>query len=190
TPRVGTVQHLELEAQVQASDSTMKRIIEDWLIPIAQLLGVTAAIAAYNIGACALGRFFLDHFHIWDRQIPTDASHINKYAELFAALLASCLSTPVAFGLIFMLFIYVDEFLDRLEIKFQFLDDATVSTMIIITFLTEWSLIPVAAAIFHPRFHSVNPVSLLGVYGFGTLVLLPLSILLASFGFVLWRLKN
>ncbi|KAH8795133.1 hypothetical protein DL96DRAFT_1723785 [Flagelloscypha sp. PMI_526] len=179
TPRVGTTQQRDPET-LRLTGSRVKYRIQEALSMIAWLLGFTAVSAAYHVGACALGRFFLDHFNLWERKIPSNASPLNKHAELLAALLASCLSTPVAVGLLYAL-LAVDNVIDRRRTKFLFLNN--VSDAVFYVILTEWSLLPVSGLILHPRLEYVNPVSILGVYWFGSLVLLPISIPLACLGY-------
>ncbi|KAH8813667.1 hypothetical protein DL96DRAFT_1685035 [Flagelloscypha sp. PMI_526] len=94
------------QAQINQPSKTagiLSQLWRDWIKFISWLLGITLAFTVYNIGACALGRFLLDHFHLWDRNIPPDASELNKHAELIAALLASWLSTLAAIGVIIIL---------------------------------------------------------------------------------------
>ncbi|KAH8813668.1 hypothetical protein DL96DRAFT_1715983 [Flagelloscypha sp. PMI_526] len=181
TPKQGTLQHRELEALVPPYSryAAVKGFLNDWLAPIGWVLGITIFSAAYNIGACALGRFFLDQFHLWDRRIPSEASSLDKHAELYAALLAGCVSTPVAIGLLIMFFM-IDDILDRrFNMNFQFL--SSLSRIVALIVAIEWTFLPICAAIIHPRYKYVNPISILGVYWFGSLFLLPLSIPLAWF---------
>ncbi|KAH8824037.1 hypothetical protein DL96DRAFT_1818736 [Flagelloscypha sp. PMI_526] len=187
TPREGTIQHHELGTlYVPYSRSRVNAFINDWLIPIAWLLPVTAAIAAYNIGVCALGRFFLDHFHLWNRRISSSASSLDKHAELLAVLLAGCLSTPVTLGLALAIF-EVEDMLERKGRRIEILDSMVKA--VVVLFFVNWILVPISGAILHPRYQYVTPVSLLGVYWFGNLVLLPLSVPLAWFGCSLLREK-
>ncbi|KAH8795132.1 hypothetical protein DL96DRAFT_1300887 [Flagelloscypha sp. PMI_526] len=195
TPKAGTIQHPAL-SPIYSPRSTSSQLWRDWIKFISWLFGITLAFTVYNIGACALGRFLLDHFHLWDRNIPSDASELNKHAELLAALLASWLSTLAAIGVIIILVRYIDRWIRRIQRqyigrrrrKFQFGDHYW--TIVVVVLLSEWSLLPIAGAMLHPRFHYVDPVSLLGVYGFGNLALLPLSIPLGSFGWWAWRRRN
>ncbi|KAH8795129.1 hypothetical protein DL96DRAFT_1690426, partial [Flagelloscypha sp. PMI_526] len=113
----------------------------------------------------------LDHFRLWDRVIPPDVPKIERHAELIAALLAGWLSSPVAIGLLLILRFGVDSWLRRAELKFRFLDH--ISTVVVVVLLSEWSLLLVAGAMLHPRFHYVDPISLLGIYCFGSLLLVP-----------------
>ncbi|KAH8813666.1 hypothetical protein DL96DRAFT_1757537 [Flagelloscypha sp. PMI_526] len=115
-PRGGTIQQRVLESlrPPYPRFAAAKGFMDEWVLSIAWVFG-----AAYNIGACALGRSFLDHFHIWDRRIPADASSLDKRAELFAALIASCLSTSVVTVLTAALSV-IDEVLDRRGKRFQF----------------------------------------------------------------------
>ncbi|KAH8795131.1 hypothetical protein DL96DRAFT_1723782 [Flagelloscypha sp. PMI_526] len=185
-PRGGTLQQGELESlhPPYPRFAAVKEFIDEWMLPIAWIIGFTALGAAYNIGACALGRFFLDHFHLWNRIIPADASSLDKRAEYFAGLIASCLSIPVATVLIAALFV-MEDVLDRRGKRFRPL--ASLSNIVILITFTEWCLLPVSGAIIHTRFYYVNPISLMGVYWFGSLVLLPVSIPVAFL--IFWLLR-
>ncbi|KAH8795137.1 hypothetical protein DL96DRAFT_1567776 [Flagelloscypha sp. PMI_526] len=180
TPKQGTVQQRDLETLLPQYPRyiSVKHFYEDWIGPFCIVLAITAFSAAFNIGACALGRFFLDHFHLWDRRIPSEASSLDKHAELFAAVLASCLSTLVAIGL-FVIFIKADDIFKRWKMNFRFLNFP--SSLLVLLVLIEWAFLPVSGAIIHPKYQYVNPVSMLGVYWFGHLPLLPLSIPLVWF---------
>ncbi|KAH8813674.1 hypothetical protein DL96DRAFT_501016 [Flagelloscypha sp. PMI_526] len=184
TPRQGTIQHREIETPVPPYSryTAVKNFLDDWLVPISWILAFTILCAAYNIGACALGRFFLDHFHLWDRRIPSEASSLDKHAELLAALLASCLSTPIAIGLL-VVFSKADDIYDRREMRFKFLN--SLSSIVVFIVLTEWAFLPVSGVILHPRYQYVNPISILGVFWFGNIPLLPLSISLAWFVYLI-----
>ncbi|KAH8824039.1 hypothetical protein DL96DRAFT_1616159 [Flagelloscypha sp. PMI_526] len=189
TPRAGTIQHSELEPLYPSykPQSRVKQLVKEWLIPLAWVLAITLAAAAYNIGACALGRIFLDHFHLWDRRIPSNASSLDKYAELYAPLLASCLSAPVSLGLMYAIF-NVEDMISRRYGRFTIV--TSLFQLAVLVILVEWTLIPISAAIIHPRYQYVNPASILGVYWFGNLVLLPLSTPSAYFGYLFLRGKD
>ncbi|KAH8813665.1 hypothetical protein DL96DRAFT_1625068 [Flagelloscypha sp. PMI_526] len=184
TPRVGTIQHSDLE-RVYIHHSAMSQFWREWGTFIAWLFGITLGFTAYNIGACALGRFFLDHFHIWDRTMPPYASEIDRHAELIAALVASWLSTPGALGLLVILFTVDDWLRIEMKAKFQFID--YFSTIVVVTLLTEWSFLLVAGAMLRPRFHYINLVALQGVYWFGSLILLPVSIPIIALSYRAWN---
>ncbi|KAH8829783.1 hypothetical protein DL96DRAFT_1590395 [Flagelloscypha sp. PMI_526] len=183
TPKPGNVQHHDLEA-IRTNHPTAYENWRDWVEIIAWLVGFTATAAGYNIAACALGRFFLDHFRLWDRVIPSGVSEIDKYAELIAALLSSWLSTPLAAGLIYVLYFPVEDWLRRRRPTFRIPDGFR--PLFSIVLLIEWSLLPVSGAILHPRFHYVDPVSLLGAYFFGSLLLIPWLGPLIWFGYRAW----
>ncbi|KAH8829786.1 hypothetical protein DL96DRAFT_1590413 [Flagelloscypha sp. PMI_526] len=187
TPKPGNTQHHDLEA-IHINRSTAREDWREWAELISWLVGITATITGYNIGACALGRFFLDHFRLWDRIIPTGVSEIDKHAELIAALLAGCLSAPLAIGIVFVLYFYVEDWLERRHSKFEIPDGFP--PIIFIVLLTEWSLLPTAGAMLHPRFQYVDPVSLLGVYFFGSLLLIPWLGPLTWFGYRAWHKRH
>ncbi|KAH8813652.1 hypothetical protein DL96DRAFT_500483 [Flagelloscypha sp. PMI_526] len=184
TPKPGTIQHPELE-HIYISRTRAQRFWRNWVVPIAWLLGITLAFTSYNIGAGALGRFMLDHFRLWNRVIPLDTPKLDRHAELIAALLASWLSSPVAIGLLLILHFGVDRWLRRIELKFRFLDH--ISTVVVVVLLSEWSLLLVAGAMLHPRFQYVDPVSLLGIYCFGSLLLIPPLGSLVGIGCRAWQ---
>ncbi|KAH8824036.1 hypothetical protein DL96DRAFT_1818735 [Flagelloscypha sp. PMI_526] len=188
TPRVGTIQHPELGTlHTPYVKSRVNTVIREWTIFLLWLLGITAAVVTYNIGACALGRFFLDHFHLWNRRIPSSASSLDKHAELLGVLLAGCLSTPLTLELILAIF-KVEDISRRRGGTVEIIDSSDKAVALLI--FVDWTLIPISGAIIHPRYQYVNPVSLLGVYWFGNVVLLPLSGPLACFGYLFLREKS
>ncbi|KAH8804092.1 hypothetical protein DL96DRAFT_1686755 [Flagelloscypha sp. PMI_526] len=144
-----------------------KQRVKEWLVPLAWVLAITVAAAAYNIGACALGRFSLDHFHLWNRRIPSNASSLDKHTELYAALLATCLSAPVSLGLIYAIF-NTEAIISRRYWRFTIVTSLFQLAGLIV--LVEWNLIPISAAIIHPKYQYVNSVSILGckeiIYGY------------------------
>ncbi|KAH8824038.1 hypothetical protein DL96DRAFT_1713394 [Flagelloscypha sp. PMI_526] len=185
TPRAGTMKHDELRTlYAPYSRPKVDVFIDGWLIPIAWLFLVAVVIAAYNVGVCALGRFFLDHFHLWNRGIPSSASSRDKHAELFAVLLAGCLSFPIFLALT-LASLKFEVVLERRGRRVEILD--TRKAVALQVFI-NWIFVPVSGAIIHPRYQYTNPISILGVYWFGNLVLLPLSVPLAWFGY--WLLRD
>ncbi|KAH8834698.1 hypothetical protein DL96DRAFT_1701727 [Flagelloscypha sp. PMI_526] len=174
TPREGTVQHQDLEALPPYSKSGI------WFHygkPTASILAWIAGVCAYNVSTCALGRFFLDHFHLWTRIIPSDAPTLDKHAELIVALLAGCLSIPLTI----LTYVIVDD-LDRMlwvqGYRFQFTNiDNIIVWILVVALLT---LFPATAALIHLKFHHVTPVSTLAVFGFGSLITLPSSLALIA----------
>ncbi|KAH8813655.1 hypothetical protein DL96DRAFT_1715971 [Flagelloscypha sp. PMI_526] len=190
TPKPGTIQQPDLGYIYipRIPRTRAQRFWSEWGDLTVWLLGITLAFTSYNIGAYALGRFFLDHFHLWNRVIPSDASKFDKHGELIAAFLAGWLSTPAALGLLNILAHGVDEWLERRKIRFRFLDH--LSAIVVAVLLTEWSILLATGAMLHPRFRYVDPVSLFGVYWFGSLLLMPTLGSLAALGYGAWRKRR
>jgi hypothetical protein len=94
----------------------------------------------------------------------------------------------VGIGLFFVMAYGVDEWLRHRRIRFRFLDH--LSTIVVVILLTEWSILLVAGAMLHPRFRYVDPVSLFGIYWFGSLLLIPPLGSLAGLGYRVWRTRR
>ncbi|KAH8824910.1 hypothetical protein DL96DRAFT_1682129 [Flagelloscypha sp. PMI_526] len=170
TPRDGTHQHPELESLPPRISLLMKwqAITGIDIEFILWLLGLDAILCAYNIVACVLGRFFLDHFHLWKQSIPPDARSIDKYGELIAAFLAGCLSLPATLGLVYMC-LRIDDMLDAQGKRFQILGHDILPFALILFMI--FSMVPIAGAIVHPGLHYVKADSMLAVYWFGSLLI-------------------
>ncbi|KAH8824911.1 hypothetical protein DL96DRAFT_1611256 [Flagelloscypha sp. PMI_526] len=184
TPREGTLQHRDLES---LSPRPFFRLPK-WLASIDvefvnSFFFFFVAVSIYNTVACALGRFFLDHFHLWNRTIPPDARSLDKHGELVAAFLASCLSLIATVAILYLC-TFLDDVLRVRGKNFEILThNPSILGIIIFSVVT---MVPVAGAIIHPGLHYVNPVSMLAVYGFGSVLLIPSLALL--FVIVVWTL--
>ncbi|KAH8813684.1 hypothetical protein DL96DRAFT_1625114 [Flagelloscypha sp. PMI_526] len=180
TLRGGTVQHQDLGALPLPPGPPYlkyKYIWDDYGKPTAWTLAITTAICTYNVSACALGRFFLDHFHLWNRTMPPDVPNIEKHAEPIVALLAGALSPPLTF-LIFSILFLIDDIILVRGYKFRILDVYGMLVWIFIVAL--FSLLPAMAALIHLKFLHVTPLTTLAVFGFGSLVIFPSFALLGS----------
>ncbi|KAH8834696.1 hypothetical protein DL96DRAFT_1701725 [Flagelloscypha sp. PMI_526] len=193
TPQEGTIQHQDLEAlQLPPHSKPVKSWLTTYSLKLispsrneggsttrttALILACIAGVCAYNISTCALGRFFLDHFHLWTRTMSPDAPTVEKHAELIVALLAGCVSVPLTI----LTFAIVDDLDRELWIqgwRFQIMNIHNIIIWIFVVVLI--SVLPTIAAMIHLKFHHVTPVSTLAVFGFGSLITLPLSIALIA----------
>ncbi|KAH8813707.1 hypothetical protein DL96DRAFT_1820965 [Flagelloscypha sp. PMI_526] len=172
TPKAGTLQQVDLETPHQENRlPSMSPLIVGIIVS-------TAVFCGYNIAACALGRFMLDNYHIWAWTIPSTASSIEKHAELIVAFVGSWLSTPATMGAL-VVYAKIDDVLVRRGSPSRVNDYALFWLYVLVT----WTMLVVLGAAFHPRFVHVTAGSMLGVYGFGNLILLPA---LALFGGTVW----
>ncbi|KAH8813698.1 hypothetical protein DL96DRAFT_1625165 [Flagelloscypha sp. PMI_526] len=169
---VGTVQQPDLEALVY---SHKEGWVSKFFWRTTFIIFIIAFFGGYNTAACALGRFMLDHFHLWNRTIPTDLAGIDKHAELIAAFVSGCLATLVALGILFPLG-WIDGQLKKREVKYRFLHHNY--TVVWAGIFASLGGLTVTGEIFHPRFQHISIVSMLGVYGFGNLLILPTLALL------------
>ncbi|KAH8813695.1 hypothetical protein DL96DRAFT_1625161 [Flagelloscypha sp. PMI_526] len=168
TPKAGTIRQQDLEILPRRSKNDWR---SQYLVPTLWLTLFTGAFCGYNVAACALGRFLLDHFHLWKRTIPSDTPSIEKHAELIAAFVAGFLATPTAFGF-FSALTWVDKELMRRKVKYQFLLQSYASFWAEV-FMVDLVAVTVTGAIFHSRFRQMGAVSILAVFGFGSLLLVP-----------------
>ncbi|KAH8813697.1 hypothetical protein DL96DRAFT_1625164 [Flagelloscypha sp. PMI_526] len=165
--KAGTLRESDLESLKQSSPAK-KRWIPKKLKPTFWITLFTASCCGYNVVACTIGRFLLDHFRLWKWTIPFDTPSIEKHVELIAAFVAGCLATPATFGLLFIL-ISVDDQLKKREVKYQFSDHGY--HLIWPPIFVNLVLVIVAGAMFHPQFRYAGAVSILAVYGFGCLLI-------------------
>ncbi|KAH8796849.1 hypothetical protein DL96DRAFT_1643354 [Flagelloscypha sp. PMI_526] len=166
TPHPGTIQEPDLENIYQPPK---RRWPFDLLLSI-QIVEISIGSCIHNVACCALGRFMLDHFHLWNSRwiIPPDAPSIEKHAELIPAFVAGCLAGPATYGGA----VAADSFIIALrkrhvQIRIPRGDGGVWA----IYLLSLWILMAVIGAILHPRFRYVNVGSILGVFGFGNLFL-------------------
>ncbi|KAH8813701.1 hypothetical protein DL96DRAFT_1716008 [Flagelloscypha sp. PMI_526] len=85
TPRAGTLHQSDIETLHRPYKSPYKGWVQEYLVPFLWVNLYTTASSCYNVGACALGRFMLDHFHLWKQTIPLHTSGVSRHAELIAA---------------------------------------------------------------------------------------------------------
>ncbi|KAH8817752.1 hypothetical protein DL96DRAFT_1623242, partial [Flagelloscypha sp. PMI_526] len=137
-----------------------------------QFTAITLLISGYNVAACALGRFFLDHFHLWRWSVPAGVTGFDKHAELVTAFVSSVIATPATIGVFWVVILILHE-IEKRGVIFQFSDRSLLWIYIVVT----WVLLALMGTAFHPRFQHITTVSMLAVYGFGNLLLL-LSIVL------------
>ncbi|KAH8813704.1 hypothetical protein DL96DRAFT_1716011 [Flagelloscypha sp. PMI_526] len=175
TPSAGTSKQPDIETPYRPYKRPYRGWVHEYLVPILWVSFYTTVSSGYNVGACALGRFMLDHLHLWEWSIPLDTPSINKHAELIAACVAGCLASLATIGVVLILF-WLDRHLKKRGVKFQFGD--SVYTMIWAHVIINWVLVVLAGLMFHPRFQDVNALSMLAIYGFGNLLLLPTLYLL------------
>ncbi|KAH8796841.1 hypothetical protein DL96DRAFT_1689011 [Flagelloscypha sp. PMI_526] len=166
TPHPGTVRQLDVETIYppprQESPSNLKLIV--------QLIEISISSCVHTITCCALGRFLLDHFHLWHARwtVPPDAPSIEKHAELIAAFLAGCLAGPGTYGVAIVVDA-IDTEIRRRRPLMRLPETALVLWGIY--FFALWTLLVITGAILHTRFRYLTVGSILGVYGFGSLIL-------------------
>ncbi|KAH8813702.1 hypothetical protein DL96DRAFT_1820962 [Flagelloscypha sp. PMI_526] len=188
TPKEGTLQQPDLEALSHPYQSR-ESWVSEYLIPLLWILLYLTGFGGYNVAAGALGRFMLDHFHLWNQTIPSNTAGIDKHGELIAALVAGCLAPPMTVWIMVIL-ILVDDQLRKRDVKFQFGDDAGFRAVVWISVFANWVGIIMTGAMFHPRFQHVKVASMLAIYGFGNLLLLPTLRLLVGMTLGSLRLWN
>ncbi|KAH8796823.1 hypothetical protein DL96DRAFT_1643301 [Flagelloscypha sp. PMI_526] len=187
TPYLGTIQHPDIESLI-VYRPPKRQCPYDLQLPLI-LLEINVASCIHTITCCALGRFMLDHFHLWRSTwiIPSDAPGIEKHAELIAALLAGSLAGPGLYG-----GGHVADAMISAELDKRFRDLRRRTRIPIgniplwgVYFLILWALLAITGAVLHPRFHYLTAGSILGVYGFGALFLF-----LPSFGLALFVIER
>ncbi|KAH8813705.1 hypothetical protein DL96DRAFT_1716012 [Flagelloscypha sp. PMI_526] len=204
TPKSGTIQQPDLEAlyipykkvffqprlcalEIDVVYLQTRSKITDNVRFYLWVLFITGLFCGYNIAACALGRFLLDHFHLWKWTIPSDAPSIERHAELIAAFLATFLATPTMV-VVFLFLIWADHRLEDRDVNYQFQDHSY--SLVGAYVFANWAMMIVTGAMFRPRFHHISVASILGVYGFGNLLLLPACGIFMIISFVsydLWK---
>ncbi|KAH8813696.1 hypothetical protein DL96DRAFT_1625163 [Flagelloscypha sp. PMI_526] len=182
TPRAGTHQEQDLE---NLYTPYKKSWVSKYLKPTFWVVVFTVICCGYNIAACAIGRFFLDFFRLWKSTIPQGTPGIDKHAELIAAFVAGCLATPATFGFLRVL-VRIDELLKKQGVDYQLLDHS--KTILWSYVFMTWVLVLVTGAVFHLRFQHVSVVTMLAVFGFGSLLLVPTIGLLMVLVFGSWTL--
>ncbi|KAH8831831.1 hypothetical protein DL96DRAFT_1589137 [Flagelloscypha sp. PMI_526] len=176
TPYPGTVQQLDVENIYPLPKSQWRYRMRT----IIAVIEISIGSCAHTITCCALGRFMLDHFHLWHTRwsIPPDAPNIEKHAELIAAFLAGSLAGPGTYGGA-VVFVAID---DELQRRWPQIRIPTSSWVLwAIYFFVLWTLLVITGAVLHLRFSYLTVGSTLGVYGFGSLLLFLPSLGLAMF---------
>ncbi|KAH8796837.1 hypothetical protein DL96DRAFT_1643326 [Flagelloscypha sp. PMI_526] len=165
TPKAGTVRQPDVEV---LSSPSKKEWFKD--LPLTIWLALLSAVSCvYCIISCALGRFFLDHFHLWPSRytVPSDAPSLDKHAELIAALVAGCLTGPATFGAIILFYLFGDILIPR-----HMPSVLGRLPLLGICFFVILVLLAILGAMFHMRFRYLTVVTILATYGFGSLFLL------------------
>ncbi|KAH8796877.1 hypothetical protein DL96DRAFT_1010581 [Flagelloscypha sp. PMI_526] len=150
TPYPGTVQQPDVENIYQPP----KRRRTADLKLIVQLMEISISSCVHGVTCCALGRFMLDHFHLWQSRwiIPPGVPSIEKHAELIAAFLAGCLTGPATYGAALGGYSLVSEFRRRFpNMRFRvgirvpyFLSNMPIW---IIYFFVLWTLLAITGAL-------------------------------------------
>ncbi|KAH8810476.1 hypothetical protein DL96DRAFT_1627295 [Flagelloscypha sp. PMI_526] len=127
----------------------------------------------------------LDHFHLWKSNwiIPSDAPSIEKHAELIAAFMAGSLAGPALYGGGHVAIAMIPNVLEGWFRKLRNRTRIPISDLPLWTwyFFVLWSLLAIIGALLHLRFRYLTVGSVLGVYGFGALILFLPSLALALF---------
>ncbi|KAH8823384.1 hypothetical protein DL96DRAFT_272342 [Flagelloscypha sp. PMI_526] len=172
TPRPGTVQQ-DLESLPVSKPKRKSHLLPH--------LSWAVGTIVFSVASCALGRYMLDHYAIWDQPIPQ-----NSHGELISAAVAGCfISTAME----------LVNFVDNKLVYYKWYPDFTtfwaLVYVLVVTTCTTCVAVVVAAAIVHPfdNFWYVTPPRLLAVYAFGSIILLPSvagAILLSAFCYGAW----
>ncbi|KAH8796836.1 hypothetical protein DL96DRAFT_1009556 [Flagelloscypha sp. PMI_526] len=188
TPYPGTIQQPDIDSIYPPTKTRGKFNLR----LIVQLVEISAGSCAHTVTCCALGRFMLDHFHLWHSRwiIPPNAPNIEKHAELIAAFMAGCLTGPAIYGAVVGASFFFSELRSRFprlraRLRFRIPYPFSDSPIWILYFFVLWTLLAVTGAILHPRFQYLTVGSVLAVYGFGSLLLFP-----PSFSLTLYIIYN
>ncbi|KAH8800123.1 hypothetical protein DL96DRAFT_1637024 [Flagelloscypha sp. PMI_526] len=183
TPHSGTIQHPDIESLTVYRPPKRQCPFDIKLYLI--LFEISVGSCLHTITCCALGRFMLDHFHLWKSNwiIPSDAPGIEKHAELIAAFMAGSLAGPTLYGgghvAVALIPTKIEAWYSNLRNRTQIpISDLPLWTWY---FFVLWSLLVVTGALLHLRFRYLTVGSVLGVYGFGALFLFLPSLALALF---------
>ncbi|KAH8796834.1 hypothetical protein DL96DRAFT_1643319 [Flagelloscypha sp. PMI_526] len=182
TPYPGTIRQPDVENIYQPPKSRRKYDLR----LIVQLMEISTSSCVHAVTCCALGRFMLDHFRLWGSRwiIPPDAPSIDKHAELIAAFMAGSITGPAWYGTAIGGYFVYSELCSRYpNLRGRIRIPAPFDLVFIwaLYFVVLWTLLVIIGAILHPRFHYLTVGSVLAVYGFGGLLLLPPSLALALY---------
>ncbi|KAH8813663.1 hypothetical protein DL96DRAFT_1625064, partial [Flagelloscypha sp. PMI_526] len=139
----------------------------------AMLSVIMAIVISYNLIACSFGRHILSRYRLWEGTIPPDAD--SKAGYLIAATVAGILAGVSIFPL-FIAFIFLPQRGVPLNLR---LGPVVVSkrfahwSLFAGVIVFSWTFVIIAGAVMHRTYSYVTPLSMLGIYAFGTLLALP-----------------
>ncbi|KAH8825501.1 hypothetical protein DL96DRAFT_1817045 [Flagelloscypha sp. PMI_526] len=178
----GTIQQPDVESLYQPPKK--KLLLQRWILLTIQLIEISIGSSIHSVACCALGRFMLDHFHLWSSRwiIPPNEPSIEKHAELIAAFMAGCLAGPATYGAAAVSHTIIPD-LRRRNVYVRIRTDDLGSWAVYL--LVLWVSMAITGAMLHPRFRYLTVGSILGVYGFGALLLF-----LPSLGLVFYMVER
>ncbi|KAH8813803.1 hypothetical protein DL96DRAFT_1625425 [Flagelloscypha sp. PMI_526] len=148
---------------------------------------LAAFVMPYNVLSCFIGRYILDHYHLWHRTLPLGVERSGgKDGELIAAAIAG------AFSASFIITLYN---IASWSVRYGYRHPGVSTACMCLptgpikwcfwAILILWSPLPLFGALMHLRFDYVDPVSMLGIYGFGAMIIFPGAVVLIIFLFYL-----
>ncbi|KAH8813748.1 hypothetical protein DL96DRAFT_1625297 [Flagelloscypha sp. PMI_526] len=179
TLEAGTAQQHELE--ILPPPKTPFRFTTKWAVDTfltvcfwgAVFLFAIGVSVAYTMVAVSFARHVLSYYYLWEA-IPSDAETKNGYiiAGLVAGILAGVFICPlfrIWVGLVF------DE--EKKEVHWG---SGRVSSKRLVYWcllagavILSWIFVVISGAVMHRTFYYVTPLSMLGLYAFGTLLAAP-----------------
>ncbi|KAH8813806.1 hypothetical protein DL96DRAFT_1821046 [Flagelloscypha sp. PMI_526] len=187
TPTVGTIQqHLDpILVPPPSRFSRAMKLAYWWGVYCTSVAGI---MLPYNTLSCFLGRYLLDHFHLWDRTLPpgTDRSR-GKDGELISAAIAAFIGTLLSlagglFSVVVSERFFVDPGTSSRNAEVAWFGVFYVPCCL----LAAVGSMAASGGFMHARFHYVHPDTLLGVYAFGSLITFPSSLFIWWAVHALW----